>query len=513
MYEYTPLPRDCYIRLLQLEVREGDQPTLNGSLTLRDLDGDGPEYTTLSYNWGCNSDGDDSLNRTIFIDGSALLISENLYGFLIEASRPDSASAELLWADAICINQGDVQERGAQVSIVGDIYKKSVKLVIWLGHGASEFEDESALQLQGFSVLWVVSGRSATRFLAETREANANISGLPMSGLQKRALTAARNLANRHKIDRFGGSENATWQQHLYRAVADNFSPHRLLRWVCPSHSHTWELTHLSPLFEMATRETSTHYISRTLRNHVCNWLWLCLVCFALSRSRGPQSLTPLIAHLDPLRIHEQLWMTKNTLLIYILGCQFFNDVLAVFILLVEAPVRLSQRRYFARRWIIQEIHHSIEKPILVNWGRFSIPVDELKDLFYKAQTDLGGFDESQSWMDQTIDGNSWLQHLSSNRVFLTNAREVLHLGPHLHWTVWEGKSVGTRRILHYLFRFQHAACSDWRDRIYALMSLVGKGKMPLTADYNLSSRKVFNSFVCACVSEGALDPLLLSAA
>lgn len=115
--------------------------------------------------------------------------------------------------------------------------------------------------------------------------------------------------------------------------------------------------------------------------------------------------------------------------------------------------------------------------------------------------------------MDQAVYRNSWLQDFPSKRLFLTNASDVVNLGPHSFNHVWNEENVETRRILQYLFQFQHAACRDWRDRIYALVSLVGRSKVPMMPDCRLSSRKVLNAFVCACVAEGTLDPLLLAAA
>ena len=38
-----------------------------------------------------------------------------------------------LWIDALCINQDDLVERSAQVSIMGSIYSNTSKVLIWLG--------------------------------------------------------------------------------------------------------------------------------------------------------------------------------------------------------------------------------------------------------------------------------------------------------------------------------------------------------------------------------------------
>lgn len=45
-----------------------------------------------------------------------------------------SATEErVLWIDAICINQGDVAERGQQVGRIAEIFKMATQVVIWLG--------------------------------------------------------------------------------------------------------------------------------------------------------------------------------------------------------------------------------------------------------------------------------------------------------------------------------------------------------------------------------------------
>ena len=38
-----------------------------------------------------------------------------------------------MWADAVCINQNDLDERSSQVSIMSKIYKDAKKCQIWLG--------------------------------------------------------------------------------------------------------------------------------------------------------------------------------------------------------------------------------------------------------------------------------------------------------------------------------------------------------------------------------------------
>jgi hypothetical protein len=39
----------------------------------------------------------------------------------------------LLWADAICINQSDINERNTQVKLMGEIYRTATRVHVWLG--------------------------------------------------------------------------------------------------------------------------------------------------------------------------------------------------------------------------------------------------------------------------------------------------------------------------------------------------------------------------------------------
>lgn len=43
-----------------------------------------------------------------------------------------------MWADAVCINQKDLEERSHQVALMGDIYSGAGEIFIWLGNSISE---------------------------------------------------------------------------------------------------------------------------------------------------------------------------------------------------------------------------------------------------------------------------------------------------------------------------------------------------------------------------------------
>lgn len=85
-------------------------------------------YEALSYTWGSLD-----LTHYINIQGRRLRITSNLYVALQHLRLPDQD--RILWVDAVCINQSDLNERGHQVRQMAQIYKESERVVIWLGEG------------------------------------------------------------------------------------------------------------------------------------------------------------------------------------------------------------------------------------------------------------------------------------------------------------------------------------------------------------------------------------------
>lgn len=85
-----------------------------------------PVYETLSYAWG-----DPILNNEIFANGRVIEITKSLHTALRYLRKSDEP--RVIWADGICINQSDLDERSFQVGMMGDIYQKGKELQIWLG--------------------------------------------------------------------------------------------------------------------------------------------------------------------------------------------------------------------------------------------------------------------------------------------------------------------------------------------------------------------------------------------
>jgi hypothetical protein len=130
-YEYRPINELDGIRLLELHpARDFSAPIhcslMHQSLSLCDNQDIFGHYITLSYVWGCP----DKI-KTIFVDRMSLKITANLFSALHDLR--DGTRSLLLWADGICINQNDDDEKAMQIRIMGRIYAGAFHTIIYLG--------------------------------------------------------------------------------------------------------------------------------------------------------------------------------------------------------------------------------------------------------------------------------------------------------------------------------------------------------------------------------------------
>lgn len=97
-----------------------------GMKTISLDDSDHPSFNTLSYVWG-----ELMSNSTVIINGFNVKVTQNLHLALHDLFR--SNTNLLLWVDALCIDQSNMQERGSQVQMMSRIYGSSARTVAHLG--------------------------------------------------------------------------------------------------------------------------------------------------------------------------------------------------------------------------------------------------------------------------------------------------------------------------------------------------------------------------------------------
>ncbi|KAI1734354.1 heterokaryon incompatibility protein-domain-containing protein [Xylaria scruposa] len=100
-----------------------------------------PPFRALSYTWrGDVDDGKTESIRTniIFINNRPIPIGENLVSALRAIRDLSRDRKECIWADAICIDQSNLDERASQVTLMGEIYSKADSVFVWLGEEAND---------------------------------------------------------------------------------------------------------------------------------------------------------------------------------------------------------------------------------------------------------------------------------------------------------------------------------------------------------------------------------------
>jgi hypothetical protein len=137
-FEYRPIESPDQLRMLWLlpgsfndaiQIRLCHRPLS----TLRKCE-------ALSYEWGSPT-----RDYEIYCEGQTLKVTGNLLAAMRRmrstTSKPARKKlkgrmpgrAQLLWIDAICINQDDMAERSEQVKLMTEIYRNAKRVLIWLG--------------------------------------------------------------------------------------------------------------------------------------------------------------------------------------------------------------------------------------------------------------------------------------------------------------------------------------------------------------------------------------------
>jgi hypothetical protein len=143
MYQYERLETSKpVIRILRIEPGKRDDP-LFCTLDHVDLSASPAPYEAVSYVWGRGV-----RDTPMTCNGKILKITESLHSALCRVRL--TKSSRCVWADAICINQDDNEERGYQVGQMLNIYQKASQTLVWLG------DDPQTDAISAFSLICVL---------------------------------------------------------------------------------------------------------------------------------------------------------------------------------------------------------------------------------------------------------------------------------------------------------------------------------------------------------------------
>ncbi|KAH6693730.1 heterokaryon incompatibility protein-domain-containing protein [Plectosphaerella plurivora] len=140
-YCYKPLsPEPGTIRLIRLFKSPPTDPIRCELFEASLQDDDGITYQAVSYTWGSNA-----VTESITVEeehtkgrrtSPMLNVTTNLHTALRYIRSRDIDL--VLWIDAICIDQGSLQEKSCQIGQMKLVYEKAEEVLIWLGHGSDE---------------------------------------------------------------------------------------------------------------------------------------------------------------------------------------------------------------------------------------------------------------------------------------------------------------------------------------------------------------------------------------
>ncbi|KAM5344460.1 hypothetical protein ACJ41O_012996 [Fusarium nematophilum] len=122
---YSPLTGEDPLRLLQIHPGQRSDP-ISCHLIPTHLDDVDKTYIATSYTWGSPENP-----PQIECNGLSMKIQQNAFDMMTDLRLPDQPRT--VWVDAICINQGDINERSEQVRIMHKIYSRCQRVMVWLG--------------------------------------------------------------------------------------------------------------------------------------------------------------------------------------------------------------------------------------------------------------------------------------------------------------------------------------------------------------------------------------------
>lgn len=127
-YDYLPTGSIRLLRIVSVS------PDIVFDVEIARLD-ENPSYNALSYTWGKN----------VFTE--RVLLNEQRSFLNVTPSLHDCLTClgeyvgTRIWIDAVCINQGDDEEKSRQVQQMTRVYGQAAKVLIWLGPSAEDSDD------------------------------------------------------------------------------------------------------------------------------------------------------------------------------------------------------------------------------------------------------------------------------------------------------------------------------------------------------------------------------------
>ncbi|EXJ69305.1 uncharacterized protein A1O5_07341 [Cladophialophora psammophila CBS 110553] len=159
LYQYQSIQEDACIRLLTLLPSKLASSDIRIKLSITPLS-DTPPYEATSYTWA-TKDGDSSISSSVVCEGAHIKVTRNCVNLLQTLRREDTERA--LWVDAICIDQTNMEERCYQIMLMGEIYTKAARVVIWLGDASEAVDPDTGVPISDLGINYLTATATELR--------------------------------------------------------------------------------------------------------------------------------------------------------------------------------------------------------------------------------------------------------------------------------------------------------------------------------------------------------------
>lgn len=163
---------------------------------------------------------------------------------------------------------------------------------------------------------------------------------------------------------------------------------------------------------------------------------------------------------------------------------------------LASSATKLFSKRYFKRRWIVQELCNSNRRTTQMYWGAFTCLLEDLWNSRYELET-IYALSFKQTHASRSgIKAN--LENMAAFGTFYSVVRET-------------GSDSGPRGLNNFIALVLSCRmdCSDLRDLSYSLLSIAPV--LGIVPDYSFSTAMVFTQLARKLIENGALSFVLLN--
>ncbi|KFZ24063.1 hypothetical protein V502_01455 [Pseudogymnoascus sp. VKM F-4520 (FW-2644)] len=178
------------------------------------------KYAALSYSWG-----DPNVTTNIYVNGVEVTVRVNLADALQKLCL---LGVKRVWADSLCINQADRQEKGLQIRNMKHVYSKADETYSWLGQ---EDAHGSTLIIPFLKTLLLAQGETILADVLHTHTPRTDYTSSPPSDTPPISMILASTSINQI------APENENCKRCLlearFRALANFFErPYWKRRWI-----------------------------------------------------------------------------------------------------------------------------------------------------------------------------------------------------------------------------------------------------------------------------------------